>query len=73
MKLARLFLREFDQREQLQRRREENQACIAEITQSFEEFVFLRRMAEYLEFSELTHDPWNGSSRARLLEVVFAY
>ena len=58
MKLARLFLREFDQREQLQRRREENQACIAEITQSFEEFVFLRRMAEYLEFSELTHDPW---------------
>lgn len=58
MKLARLFLREFDQRERLQRRREENEAYILEITQSYEESVLLRHMAEYLESSELTHDPW---------------
>ena len=58
MKLARLFLREFDQREQLQRRSEDDEVYVTTITQSFEELVFLRRMSEYLELSELTHDPW---------------
>ena len=58
MKLARLFIREFDQRERLQRRGAEDEAYITTITQSFEELVFLRSMAEYLELSELSHDPW---------------
>lgn len=58
MKLARLFVREFDQREQLQRHAVETGAYLVEITQNLEELVFLRQMADYLELSELSHDRW---------------
>jgi hypothetical protein len=57
-KLAELFMREWDQREELERRRAESEAYIAEITRSFEELVFLRRIAEYLDLTELSQDRW---------------
>ena len=58
IKLGRLFLRESDQRERLQRHAVEKNAYLVEITQSFEELSFLRRIAEYLDLSELSQDRW---------------
>jgi HD-GYP domain-containing protein (c-di-GMP phosphodiesterase class II) len=58
MKLARLFLRESEQREELERRRVESGAYIAEITRSFEELVFLRRISEFLDLADLSRNRW---------------
>jgi HD-GYP domain-containing protein (c-di-GMP phosphodiesterase class II) len=57
MRLARLFLREAGLREQLQSQLAEADIFAIETTQAFEELVFLRRTAEYLELSEVSQDP----------------
>jgi response regulator RpfG family c-di-GMP phosphodiesterase len=56
VQLAQFFLKDFQRREQLERLHDENTAFALQVTDDFEELMFLRRMAEFLDVSESFHD-----------------
>jgi len=56
IRFAKLTLREFDQRREIERLGNENQAFLCQVTHDFEELVFLRSMADLLEMSDFSFD-----------------
>ena len=56
LKLAESFAREFARHEELERLYDENNEFAKQVTENFEELVFLRRMAEHMEVVEISKD-----------------
>jgi HD-GYP domain-containing protein (c-di-GMP phosphodiesterase class II) len=52
LRLAEAFLREWSERAEAAQRHAENEALVEQVTQDFEELVFLRSVACYLDISE---------------------
>jgi len=59
LRLARLFVADFGLKRQLDRSREELDLCAAQIGSDFEELAFLRRLADHLDMSDVSHGTWH--------------